>query len=95
MGIAGIGHLHPKPTTSNKSIDLRARHGFVFALQWGSEGHRVGRLECNGVSLVPADVHETTDLFGGMSPLSPTHWGTHWIPVTDPDDRGQAPEQNT
>ena len=58
MAITGIGHLYVETTHWEASVAFWEGLGFAFAEQWGSEGHRAGRLACGEASVVLAEVEE-------------------------------------
>jgi uncharacterized glyoxalase superfamily protein PhnB len=111
MGITGIDHLYAETTRWSETVDFWERLGFEFVEEWGSEGHRAGRLECNDARLVLAeitdgdpafsvffdlaDADDVSDLPGVVTPLSNTHWGTRWIRVADPEGRVHALEEHS
>lgn len=56
MGITRIDHIYAETNHWESSVTFWEGLGFVFAQQWGSEGHRAGRLECGQAAVVLAEV---------------------------------------
>lgn len=59
MGINGIGHIYAETTQWETSVGFWEGLGFSFAEQWGSDGHRAGRLITAGASVVLSEVDES------------------------------------
>jgi hypothetical protein len=103
MGITRIDHLYAETIHWEDSVEFWKGLEFSFVDQWGTKGHRAGRMECNEAASVlteietgePAfdvffaldDADAATDLPGVVTPLSHTHWGSRWIRVANPDGR--------
>ena len=110
VGIERIGHIYAETTSWESSVGFWEILGFSFVEQWGSEGHRAGRLVKGDAAVVLAEVaadpvcnvfFDASDLDafqpGGsvITPLEDTHWGTRWIRVIDPDGRVFALEESS
>lgn len=108
MRITSIDHVYAETLDWDASVTFWVGLGFAFVSEWGSEGHRAGRLECGSAAVVLAEITEGAPAFnvffdvddpddsglgGVVTPLSDTHWGTRWIRVEDPDGRVHALEE--
>lgn len=103
MTISSIDHLYAETSDWKESVAFWEGLGFAFAEQWGSEGHRAGRLKCGSAVVVLAEVTDRTPEFNVYfavddDPEIPaavavvdathdTHWGTRLTRVADPDGR--------
>jgi len=108
--LRGIDHLYAETLRWQESVEFWEGLGFRFEEQWGSDGHRAGRLRANEAVVVLAEIDggepEFTVFFSlenattfdpgpavaVTTPLEPTHWGTQWIRVRDPEGRTLALE---
>jgi len=116
VSIRAIDHLYAETRAWDASVAFWKGLGFDLAEQWGSEGHRAGRLVLGEVRVVlaeigPGDQPPAFSVFFGVPDLDslepgpavdvitntePTHWGSRWMRVRDPDGRvyslGEEPE---
>jgi hypothetical protein len=110
MEITGIDHLYVETAHWEHSERFWTNLGFTWEDRWGSDGHRAGRLTSGDATIVLAEsgdpapltpffaitgADDATDLPGLVSPLEPTHWGTRWIRIADPDGRVHALEETS
>ena len=56
MGIEGIDHLYAETLSWERSVEFWEGLGFELAEQWGTEGHRAGRLVCGEAGVVLAEI---------------------------------------
>lgn len=56
MGIRSLDHLYVETSKWEDSVAFWGGLGFEFAGQWGTQGHRAGRLETSGAAIVLAEV---------------------------------------
>jgi len=56
MAIEGIDHIYAETRQWDASVAFWEGLGFGFAQQWGSEGHRAGRLTASAASVTLAEV---------------------------------------
>ena len=54
--LRGIDHLYSETVHWGASVAFWEGLGFSFEEQWGSDGHRAGRLRCNDAIVVLAEV---------------------------------------
>lgn len=102
MAVRRIDHLYAETREWGAGVAFWEGLGFSFTDRWGSEGHRAGRLECGQAGVVLAEIGEGTPEFNVffdadaidavdvptvVTPPSPTHWGTRWLRLRDPDGR--------
>ena len=98
MSVIGLDHLYAETVHWDASVAFWEGVGFSFAEQWGSEGHRAGRLVAGEATVVLAEVPADPEcvVFFAADParpdLTPTHWGTRLARHTDPDGRVHALE---
>jgi hypothetical protein len=97
MTVTALDHLYVETTDWLGSVGFWERLGFGFAEQWGSAGHRAGRMVAGKAVIVLAEVAvdpEFTVFFSvpDSPDLQPTHWGTRMARVTDPNGRTVALE---
>ncbi len=100
MSIEALDHLYLETTSWDETIGFWEQRGFGLVEQWGSDGHRAGRLVAGSAVIVLAEVTATPDATvflrvgpaGTGDPMEPTHWGTRMARVTDPDGRTFALE---
>ena len=58
MGIRAIDHLYLETRSFEATVAFWERLGFRLAAQWGSDGHRAGRLESGEAFIVLAESSE-------------------------------------
>jgi catechol 2,3-dioxygenase-like lactoylglutathione lyase family enzyme len=92
MGIESIDHLYVETSDWEASVAFWTGLGFEFVEQWGSEGHRAGRLDSAAAAVVLAEVTDRApelNVFfalsdaaafapaAGVDVIMPLH-DTHW-----------------
>ena len=106
MGITKLDHVYVETRDWDAATAFWGGLGFSFVEQWGSDGHRAGRLEAGSAAVVLAEVDEDAapafnvffqlddaerfapgDRVDVIHSLEPTHWGTRWVRVRDPEGR--------
>lgn len=106
MAVTSLDHVYLETNHWDASAAFWAGLGFAFAEQWGSEGHRAGRLTSGSAAIVLAEVAtdpeftlffgladpEAVDVDAVVAPLRATHWGTRMLRVRDPEGRVHALE---
>jgi len=71
MPIERIDHIYVETRRWEATVAFWRGLGFSFTEQWGSEGHRAGRLQVNSAAVVLAEVGEdqepACDVFFALS----------------------------
>lgn len=109
MGVSRVDHLYAETLNWDETAAFWKRLGFAFVDTWGEAGHRAGRLESGGATVVLAEVTQgeprfsvffAIDEIGSMDdepalaqPPHDTHWGTRMAALRDPDGRVHSLEE--
>ena len=86
--LRGIDHLYSETNHWEASVAFWEGLGFSFEEQWGSEGHRAGRLRCNEAQVVLAEMdgEPAANVFFAIDSADGFETGSGVPVVTPPED---------